>query len=174
MDKRLAKLAPNLMDIPRCFRVHGIAPALPVDIAGPYWDERICKSPANEFTSYGRWTEQQLIAKKKKALAKAFQTDDWKADIASSRPDPHPDRDLSVKSFVLSQRDSDTLPNLTPMTHVNGIPPPTPETCADGSVLYNPPIHFCRGAMVHTIHVGQQSFLLTPKPKAIASAKSSQ
>ena len=34
MDKRLAKLAPNLMDIPRCLRVHGIAPALSADIAG--------------------------------------------------------------------------------------------------------------------------------------------
>ena len=32
------------------------------------------------------------------------------------------------------------------MTHVDGIPPLTPETFADGSVLYNPPVHFCIGA----------------------------
>lgn len=146
LDERIACLAPDLTHIPTCLRVHGIAPALSADIRGPYWDGAICKSPANENTSYGRWTEKMLRVTRRKALANAFQTKGFLDEIISQRPAPFANRDIIAKTFVLSQRDPGVINELTPMETVEGMPPDSPETFADGSVLYNPPVHVSLGS----------------------------
>jgi hypothetical protein len=87
-----------------------------------------------------------LRATRRTALANVFKTPGFIDELISDRPAPYPNRDITAKTFILSQRDPDVLNKLSPMAVVEGNPPDTPETFADGSVLYSPLVHYSLGS----------------------------